>query len=92
MAQPSQELKDILSHYMLGSPYDPSSVHSERWLIDHLVEMTCDFEIGTTSYDDLKRIFDQHKDQLNGFDLQHWIESKVAEGVYDDPYEDVYVD
>ena len=86
------ELKNLLSHHIQDTPYDPSSVHSERWLIDHLVEQVIDWEIGTTSTDKLMAVFDQHRDQLGSFDLVRWIESKVAEGTHGDPWNEEYID
>ena len=86
------ELKSLLSHHMRGSPYDPSDTSPERWLIDHLVEQVIDWEIGTTPTDKLVAVFEQHKKDLDSFDLLRWIESKVAEGIYSDPWTDEEVD
>jgi hypothetical protein len=88
MANQIPELRDLLSHHMLNTPYDTSSNKPERWLTDHLVEQVIDWEIGTTSTEKLMAVFDQHKSQLGTFDLLLWIQSKVDEGEYSDPFEE----
>lgn len=80
MADVAEELYDLLAHHLLGSPYDPRSVHEERFLIDHLVEQVRWWELGSVTYAELKSTFSAH--DLKGFDLDRWIVSKAEEGEY----------
>lgn len=80
MADVAEELYDLLSHHLLGSPYDPRSVHPERFLIDHLVEQVRWWEVGSVTYPELRSTFSEH--DLKGFSLDRWIASKADEGEY----------
>ncbi|MDQ2066750.1 hypothetical protein Q9295_10205 [Xinfangfangia sp. CPCC 101601] len=80
MADVIPELKDLLSHHLLGTPYDPTSTQRERFVIDHLAHETRLWETGGNTDEELKAIFGQH--DLGQFDLEQWIESKVASGDY----------
>lgn len=85
MADVAEELYDLLSHHLLGSPYDPRSVHPERFLIDHLVEQVRWWELGSLTYAELRSIFSEH--DLKGFSLASWIAQKASEDEYELPEE-----
>lgn len=85
MADVAEELYDLLAHHLLGSPYDPRSLHDERFLIDHLVEQLRWWEVGSITYEELRSIFSAH--DLKGFSLDLWIAQKAAEDEYELPEE-----
>lgn len=85
MADIALELRDLLSHHLLGHPYDPSSTHREKFLIDHLVEQYRWWEVGSVTYQELRDTFAQHN--LGNFDLDAWITSKAEEDEIDLPSE-----
>lgn len=80
MSKPTDQLADLLSQHMLGQPYDPSSVHDERFVIDHLIEEVMGYESGMNSYQELKAIFGQHN--TGTFDLDQWLQAQVDAGEY----------
>lgn len=80
------ELRDLLANSITGNAYTNDSHDSDRWLVDHLVEQVRDWESGSTSTEKLLQVFEQEKPRLGGFEILPWIESKVDEGYYDDPW------
>jgi hypothetical protein len=83
---PADDLYDLLSHHMLGTKYDPDSLHEERFVIDHLVQEVRMWEMGSNDYSELRAIFaEQNTGQFN---LDHWIASNAAnDGHYELPDE-----
>jgi hypothetical protein len=74
------ELETLLSDQLTQSAYDRSSKQPERFLIDHLVEQVQDWGIGRISTQELRAAFSEH--DLGNFNIDQWISTKVAEGVY----------
>lgn len=74
------ELRNLLSHHLLGHPYDRSSNVPENALINHLSEAMIGFEVGDYNVNELRAIFRQH--QIPGFDLDQWLQRQVDRGVY----------
>ncbi len=74
------ELKDLLSHHLLDSPYDPESRHREKFLIDHLAFLVRQWEVGDISLEELVASF--RSEPLGNFDILSWIQSKTDEGEY----------
>lgn len=86
MSDPKPQLKDLLSYELTGEPYDSSSVHREKFLVDHLTEKVGDWEVGDLSFDELQAAFGQH--DLGQFDFLLWMQSKADEGIYEIPSEE----
>ena len=80
MPNPTDQLADLLSQHMLGHPYDPDSLHDEKFVIDHLIEEVMAYEGGMNTYQELKAIFSQHN--TGTFDLDQWLQVQVDAGVY----------
>lgn len=83
MADPREELPDLLSQALLGAPYDPNSTAPEKFLIDFLDERVEDWEQGLMSTADLLALFDREK--ITGFDIRTWLQDNVDAGNYDWP-------
>lgn len=78
--RPSADLKEVLSEHFFGHPYDPNSIHEERFRIDRLIEVLEGWELGDYSDEELVRHF-----RVLGpkdFDVMLWMQSKADEGVY----------
>ena len=75
----SDDLSEALSQHLLDQPYDPKSLHEEKFLIDHLVELTEDWEFGDVSLQELVGAFSG-----TGYDITLWISDKIEQGVYDE--------
>lgn len=72
MADVTEDLRSLLNYHLTGNPaFDRKSVHSERFLIDFLIEQVRLWEMGSMSYADLKAIFGEHN--LGRFDLDQWV-------------------
>ncbi len=80
MSEPSAELRDLLSQVLLESSYDPSSLHREKFLIDHLVEKLEEWETGDITRADLDQTFARHLGDT--FDLGAFMDRMVAAGEY----------
>lgn len=71
-----------LSGLLRGIEHDPYDTSDASLLIDHLADRIADYEIGDMSKEELFQEFSKY--DLNGFDLQLWINDMVREGYYAD--------
>lgn len=78
---PTEDLREELSHHLMQTPYDPDSTHREKFLIDHLKEVVDDWSIGDLSYDEMIREF--QGENLGNFDIHQWLREMSEEGHYD---------
>lgn len=77
---PANELPDLLSHHLLGTPYNPDSTQRENFRIQHLTTIVRDWEVGEASFDEVLREFD--REPIGTFDARHWFAQQEANGDY----------
>ena len=90
MADHIDDLKDALSHKLLGSPYDPKGPTPEHNFIRKMAEVVSASDAGDMTPPEFRAILANNP--VPGFDWNLWLADRVADGTYDNSVFDTYDD
>lgn len=76
------EVRNLVHLGLTGDPYNPDSIHREKFLSDFLSEELGNFMLADYSLDEIRGIFASHITPAQ-FDLDQWLSEKEAEGIFD---------